>query len=282
MWTIYEKPELDVDLSCPGVGQGEITTFPQFEETVRSEPNPSQILMGIKHLQDFLRAQGRYASPAIRVATGAWAIETWRHLSAHNPNVGFKLNASLPPPNAIHDPDLDSMKQHHTFQTLALEKRLDDRNWIERHFATPRLNTRFNVNHDIELYRFWIEGQHLHLEPHNGTHINVQLKTIQTLEWRSEARATRFAYLHRWLKRQLPVRLANTLAMSAPVHTASCYLEFLLDIDWRISLLSVALAIAADREEVDHDTVLEAIRGSDGLMRAWCESARFTVNASND
>jgi hypothetical protein len=59
-------------------------------------------------------------------------------------------------------------------------------------------------------------------------------------------------------------------------------LEFLKDVDSRISLLSLALSIAADREEVDQATVLEAVRASDGLLRAWCDAARFTVGTAND
>ena len=96
--------------------------------------------------------------------------------------------------------------------------------------------------------------------------------------WPPEAISTRRAYLERWLERQLPVRLANNLALArswSGVHVATCYLEFLVEIDWRLAVLAPTLARANGKQDIDRAVVLEAIQGSDGLLRAWCESARL-------
>jgi hypothetical protein len=80
------------------------------------------------------------------------------------------------------------------------------------------------------------------------------------------------------LKRQLPVRLANNLALAdlAPgSHVAICYLQFLTEIDWRLAVLAPALALLGGEEVIRRPVALEAIRASDGLLRAWCESARL-------
>jgi hypothetical protein len=62
-------------------------------------------------------------------------------------------------------------------------------------------------------------------------------------------------------------------------HVATEYLKFLLEIDQRLALLAPALAQTCGKEAVDRTSALEAIRGSDALLRAWCESARVGVSA---
>jgi hypothetical protein len=144
------------------------------------------------------------------------------------------------------------------------------------------LNTRLSADLNVELYHFWIEGDGFHIENNIRPHVIVHLDDLDAIAWRPEALYTRFAYLDRWLNRQLPLRLTYNLGMTAPVHTARCYLEFLQDVDWRMCVLSLALSSAAGYEGVDQATVLEAVRGSDGFLRAWCESARFTVDTSHE
>ena len=86
-------------------------------------------------------------------------------------------------------------------------------------------------------------------------------------------------YLLRWwLGRGLLRRLAINLSVVAPFpgnHLAVTSLHLLLDIDHRLAVLAPALALAQGKDAVDRSLALEAIRGSDGLLRAWCESARL-------
>jgi hypothetical protein len=58
-------------------------------------------------------------------------------------------------------------------------------------------------------------------------------------------------------------------------HVAIFYLEFLMEIDWRLAVLAPALAGVSGKGAIDRGIALEAIRGSDGLLRAWCQSARL-------
>lgn len=276
--TTYEKPELDVDLSCPGVGHGETVVFPESEENEVQARHRSQDMRTLAHIKDLLRAQGRYTSPEILAAAGAWAIDEWRALTSRQHHQACTLAifpSAFPRFNAELETDLQILKQHVSFEPLPFSRLLENRAWIDRHLTKPRWNTRFTADYGVELYRFWIEGYDLNIDHRKGAHVMVQLKNLEDIVWQSEACATRFAYLERLLRRQLPIRLANNLAMAAPVHTAVCYLEFLLEVDWCISVLSLAIASAADREMVDQAAVLEAVRGSDGYLRAWCESARL-------
>jgi Fe-S-cluster containining protein len=285
LWTTYEKTELDVDLSCPGLGYGETAAIPQSDKHEGQAYHQSPDSWAISHIKNFLRAQGRYASPAFLVDAGAWAIGEWRVLTSHQQHQACTLITHLfefPRFNIEHEVDLQALKQHVSFEQLPILELLGDRALIDRNFSKPRWNTRLTANHTVELYRFWIEGYDLHIEQRNGAYMTIKVKNFKDIVWRSEARATRFAYLERWLKRQLSLRLANNLAMATPVHTAVCYLEFLLEIDWRISLLSLVLTNAAGHDVVDRAIVLEAVRGSDAHLRAWCESARLGESIEHD
>jgi hypothetical protein len=105
----------------------------------------------------------------------------------------------------------------------------------------------------------------------------MPLADLEWLPWQPEALVARRAYLQRWLERQLAVRLANNLTLASLQpgrHAATSFLQLLFEIDHRLAILAPALAQAGNRESIDRKVALEAIRGSDGLLRAWCESAR--------
>jgi Fe-S-cluster containining protein len=277
-WTTYEQTELDVDLSCPGVGRGETVVLPRPDKHERPAHHQSSISSAIAHVKHFLRAQAQYASPVFLEATGVWAIEELKKLTSSHHTEACTLTArpsTFPRFNAEHEIDLQILKQYVSFEILPSRELFEDRDWIDRHFSKPLWNTRFTDSQNVELYQFWIENHNLHLAFRNGVSLDIQLKDLQDIVWLSDAHATRFAYLTRWLRRQLPIRLANNLAVATSVHTAICYLEFLLEVDWRIMALSSTVAKATGSGVVDRAVVLEAIRGSDGFLRTWCESARL-------
>jgi hypothetical protein len=151
---------------------------------------------------------------------------------------------------------------------------------MERHFARPRWNTRLGLEWEVTVYRFWLTEGLLYVEERSGAQEAFPIEDVGRLPWQPEAIATRRAYLERWVKRQLPVRLANNLAVASPLpggHVATCFLEFMVEIDWRLAVLTPALARVSGKGAIDRGIALEAIRGSDGLLRAWCESARLGV-----
>jgi hypothetical protein len=159
-----------------------------------------------------------------------------------------------------------------------VEDLLGDVAFLERHFARPRLSTRLGRGEKVALYRLWIAGEWLHVEDEAGSRREFSLRHIGQIPWQDDAIATRRAYLKRWLKRQLPLRLANNLALAGMApgsHVATCYLQFLMEIDGRLALLAPALALLRAQEVIHRPVALEAIRASDGLLRAWCESARL-------
>jgi hypothetical protein len=159
-----------------------------------------------------------------------------------------------------------------------VERLRSDVSFMERHFARPRLNTRLGQREAVVVCRLWIAEEVLHVEDIEGTRREISLRHTGQIPWQGDALATRRAYLERWLKRQLPVRLANNMALAslAPSsHVAICYLQFLMEIDWRLAVLAPALALLGGEEVIRRPVTLEAIRASDGLLRAWCESARL-------
>jgi hypothetical protein len=160
----------------------------------------------------------------------------------------------------------------------SVEELRGDVPFVGRHFARPRLNTRLGPGETVVIYRLWIAGEELHVEDEEGTHREISLRHVGRIPWQRDAIATRRAYLEHWLRRQLPVRLANNLALAslAPSsHVATCYLQFLMEIDWRLAVLAPALALLRGEEVIHRPVALEAIRASDGLLRAWCERARL-------
>jgi hypothetical protein len=160
----------------------------------------------------------------------------------------------------------------------SVEELRGDVPFVGRHFARPRLNTQLGPGETVVIYRLWIAGEELHVEDEEGTHREISLRHVGRIPWQRDAIATRRAYLEHWLRRQLPVRLANNLALAslAPSsHVATCYLQFLMEIDWRLAVLAPALALLRGEEVIHRPVALEAIRASDGLLRAWCERARL-------
>jgi hypothetical protein len=155
---------------------------------------------------------------------------------------------------------------------------LADAAWLQQHFARPCWNTRLGSEFEVALYRFQVAEGAFRLVDGDGTRLHVSLSGVEELSWLPEALATRRAYLQHWLERQLPIRLANNLAAASWVlgrHVATAFLQFLTDIDQRLMVLGLVLARVSGKHEIDRITALEAIRGSDGLLRAWCESARM-------
>ena len=155
---------------------------------------------------------------------------------------------------------------------------LGDTAWLERHFAQPRWNTRLHPTVEVDVYRFWIDGRELHSAERGGERNLTALTGLDLISWEDQALASREAYLRRWLGRELLRRLATNLTVAALIpgsHLGVTYLHLLLDIDHRLAVLAPALALAQGKDAVNRSLALEAIRGSDGLLRAWCESARL-------
>jgi hypothetical protein len=158
-----------------------------------------------------------------------------------------------------------------------VDELLADRGWLEQHFSRPRWNTRLGAELEVAVYRFRVSESAFWQVDLDGTRRQIALGDLGELSWTGEALATRRAYLVRWLERQLPIRLANNLAVAGWAlgqHVATAFLQFLTEIDQRLAVLGLALARLGAVNEIDRTTALEAIRGSDGLLRAWCESAR--------
>ena len=173
---------------------------------------------------------------------------------------------------------LPALRKGISLSLRSLEELRSDLPFVERHFAHPRLNTRLGQREAVVVYRLWMAEEALHVEDREGTRREISLRHIARIPWQGDAIATRRAYLERWLKRQLPVRLANNLALAGlgpTSHVATCYLQFLMEIDWRLVVLAPALALLGGQEVIRRPVALEAIRASDGLLRAWCESARL-------
>ena len=280
LWTTYGQLQLDVDFSCPGLGCGNPVEWrhPPVETTQRQ----AQREEGIRELQGLLRAQRRYAGPDVLVALGERALDKLAAIWPAAPQAGSStLRVTQRQPltvNAETPDDLTALWQGLSLAHQPVEKLLVDAAFIKRHFGHSRWNTQLSPEGELAVYRFSIADRVLHLEDRGGAHQAIPLHHAGRLPWQSEALNTRRAYLQRWLQRQLLVRLANSLAVASLMrrgHVAVCYLQFLLGIDHRLSVLASALALACEKEAIDRTIALEAIRGSDGLLRAWCERARF-------
>ena len=290
LWTTYDRAQLDVDLSCPGLGRGNPIPAEWYQPPVEAAQRQAHRGEAIRELQGLLRAQRRYSAPEVLVVLGERALgelaATWptaspvgsstmrvsqRRLLFANPSTGSGHRVETLD-------DATALWQGLSLAPQTVEELLADAAFMERHFGRPRWNTRLSSEGEVTLYRFWLAEGVLYIEGRGGRHREIALGDVGRLPWHSEALATRRAYLQRWLKRQLLVRLANNLAVASLLpggHVATCYLQFLTEVDWRLAVLAPALAQANGKEVIDRVVALEAIRGSDGLLRAWCQSARL-------
>lgn len=282
LWTTYDQLQLDVDFSCPGLGRGDPIPAEWYQPPVETAQRQAHRGEAIRELQGLLRAQRRYAAPEVLVALGERALDELAAIWHAASSVGSSiLRVSQRQPltvNAETPDDVTALWQGLSLAHQPVEKLLVDAAFMERHFGLPHWNTRLGPEGEVTLYRFWIADGLLHVEERGGVCQAIPLDHAGRLPWQSEALATRRAYLQRWLQRQLLVRLANSLAVASLIHgghVAVCHLQFLLGIDHRLSVLAPALALACEKEAIDRTIVLEAIRGSDSLLRDWCQSARL-------
>lgn len=291
LWTTYDRLELDVDLSCPGLGRpglgrGEVIATEWRDSPDESTAQRARREAAIRGVRDLLYVQQRYADPEALGALGAHCVNDlaagWTaarpagvstlHVAQIRPlstNVDLETEDVLP---AVWE---SLLLAHRSVESLSA-----DNSYVERHFARPRWNTRLSSAGEVTLYCFWVDDGTFLVRERGGVSRAIALDDIAQLAWEPEALATRRAYLERWLRRQLPVRLANNLALASPPpggHVAAIYLAFLVEIDWRLVVLAPALARVNGKEAVDREVALEAVRGSDGLLRAWCESARLGI-----
>ncbi len=298
LWTTYDRAQLDVDFSCPGLGRGGPIPAEWQQPPVESlqpfdrlrTPRQAQRERAIRELQGLLRARRRYAAPEVLVALGERALDELAAIWSTASLVGsstmrvsqrrpLKANPSTGSGHRAETlEDVTTLWRGLSLTPQTAEELLADAIFMKWHFSRPRWNTRLGSKGEVTLYRFWIAGGLLYVEERDGARREVPLGDVGHIPWQPEALATRRAYLQRWLKRQLLVQLANNLAVASLLpggHVATCYLQFLMEIDWRLAVLAPALA--GGKETIDRAVALEAIRGSDGLLRAWCQSARMGV-----
>jgi hypothetical protein len=275
LWTTYHETQLDVDLSCPGLGHGQAISVEEREPLAERHQEQTQHREAVQQIQEWLRAQGRFAAAEVLYALGKRCLdELEAGWPVHSFRVGQRGSART---NVETERDVAAFWQGLDRHQTSAGELLADRAWLEQHFARPRWNSRLGSGSEVTLYRFKVAQGAFRQVNRDGTRRQIALGDMVELSWTREALATRRAYLERWLERQLPIRLANNLAVAGWAvgqHVATAFLQFLIEIDQRLALLGLMQAQVSGINEIDRTTALEAIRGSDGLLRAWCETAR--------
>lgn len=277
LWTNYVQSELDVDLSCPGLGQGEAVAATLLQRPTEDKARQIRRESAIQHIQGLLRAQRRYADPEVLALLGAHYLDGF---AAGWPGKILRLYQVRPLlVNAETQDSLPRLRQGFSLQQGPVDALFADTQFLEQHFSRPQWNTRLDPAGGVEVYRLWVFQRAFRLEARDGSwRQEIPLSQIQPLPWLDGALAVRRAYLERWLRRLLLVRLANNMALANLLqgrHVASCYLEFVQEVDWRLALLAPVLARSAEKTEIDTAVARETVRASDGLLRAWCQSARL-------
>jgi hypothetical protein len=236
-----------------------------------------------------LRAQRRYAAPEMLAMVGERYLDELAAYWDATPQAGTltpQISQTRPLfANAETVEDLPALWQALRLLPQPVQESLAEPVFMERHFDHSRWNSWLGAEGEVTLYRFWVTDSALRVEEKGTRYREIPLGDIGRLPWQPEALATRRAYLERWLRRQLPTRLANNLAAASPLsasHVATFYLEFLMEVDRRLAVLAPALAQANGEGTIRRSAALEAIRGSDGLLRAWCQSARLGVMNEQD
>jgi hypothetical protein len=253
----------------------------ELDPPKRSDELPAQSSAAYEQIRALLVAQQRFVAREYLFELGEGYIQgLTTEWNALKPVGAWTLCVEKIKPVLVNVESRDSFEE--LWQGVRSSRRstrdvLGDTAWLERHFAQPRWNTRLHPTSEVDVYRFWIAGRELHSVERGGERKPTALINLGQIAWEDQALTSREAYLRRWLGRELLRRLANNLSVAALIpgsHLGVTYLHLLQDIDHRLAVLAPALALAQDRDTVDRGIVLEAIRGSDGLLRAWCESAR--------
>jgi hypothetical protein len=297
LWTTYAGRELDVDFSCPGLGRGATVPLTQRQPPAESATRQTQRDAAIGQIRGLLRAQGRYAAPNVLAALGERCLDELAAVWTSAPRMG-SLSAHIEQTRPLLANAETEDASPTLWEGLSLSLRpvgevYSDDVFMKRHFAQPRLNTRLGQGEAVVVYRHWIaswrssagsavQPRVFHAEEREGSPSEISLGEIGRIPWRADALVTRRAYLERWSKRQLVARLANNLAvahLARSSHVATLYLQFMMEIDQRLAVLAPALAMRYGKTAIDRDLALESIRGSDNVLRAWCESAQLSLGS---
>lgn len=270
----YEGPEVDVDLSCPGLGQG-VGKPPELRSLPEENPETErQRLAALTALLDLLRGRQLFAAGEVLVACGRRLVDELAQGWPAARRVGQALGPLI---------NLEADEAAGSWERLSLAlapapPAAEDPAFLEHHFGLWRWNTRFVAPGRVARYRFRWEGRGWQVEWAGG---EVKRFLLMERPWGQGGLEARRAYLLRWLKRQLPVRLAHHTAAASPwpMHAAAAYVGFLAEVDRRVQLLSEAVAGWEGTAQVASAHVWEAVRGGDGLLRAWCQGARTGVPA---
>jgi hypothetical protein len=279
--TTYHATEIDVDLSCPGLGYGDRTSESFLLASNRDQAPAKTFNAGILEVESLLHAHQRYASPEVLTSLAKRTISKLVRTWSSEPPASLRVRQSAPLLiNAITEAQAAEMWQGLLWMSQSREALHADAEWVERHFGNPRWSTRLEEK-DVTTYRFWITEGIFYLEERGEPLQTANLRELDSFPWQEEALKARQAYLDRWQKRQLLIRLSANLAVARLLrgdHIVTCYLQFLTEIDHRLAVLAPALARLRRKRAIDRSIALEAIRGSDGLLRAWCESARLGIS----
>jgi Fe-S-cluster containining protein len=267
--TSFYGTELDADLSCPALDPAERRRQARRSCTMDNGGHATWTDDAMCELHNMLRAHKRYTSPETLLATGERYLdrlgESW---TVTQPAGASTLRVS----GGGCDPD-------DQFGLTSAGECLNDTHRVARHFGKPHWNTRKSPGHnEVSLYLFWLSDGIIQVQEKGTSATATPTENIGQTGWLHAALAVRKEYLSGWLTRQLLQRLAFNLAVAGLWRGSdlnTCYLMVLSEIDWRLMALSPALALHYGKEVVDTDIVREAIRGSDGLLLAWCQSARL-------
>jgi Fe-S-cluster containining protein len=274
---IYYRPEVDVDYSCPGIGFGEeiageviaeAVNFPGHEVYARRQSEKVALI------EDLLKRRSLFAAerwmPCIAMA-----------LIRERKGSGFNI---VYPPLAGIGNIIEEEDAHRFLDRISDRVRdktpdeIFDRLFAEEHFEKRRVNTRLRERGVSRYTLSFIEGSFI-VTPEEGAEVTIPFEDHVQLDWQEEALDLLEGYLDIWLGRQLPVRLAHALALSNPFgrNLVYFYLDFLGQVFQRLTVLSTLIAHWRGEERIGQDTLAEAIRGTDNVMRARCMSARVTL-----
>ena len=261
-----------MDLSCPGVGHG-----------IR-EPDELTVLLGddgaldetqseaVHHLTTLLTGRQLFAPSSVLKDCG---VAFLRELEAVWPGTLRVGQVMGPMVNVEGGLPLEEAWRRLGLPLVESPAPQEAPGFMARHFGEWHWNTRFIEGDRVVRYRFvWSEGRWEVEGVHGGRY-----GLPAAISWSAEALQVRRAYLERWLERQLAVRFAHHLAATSPwpMHVARVFVDFVGEVDQRIRILATSVAGWMEAERVELAHVLEAVRGSDALLRSWCQGTQTVL-----
>jgi|GEM_PF-2671797 len=288
--TLYNI-EIDVDLSCPGIGFGkefsnqELKTKLEIEASMHEQvAHLTEMRKKVRPIEEFLRKRGNFTTPYyLSLISGKILEDTFTGRTAGEGIRLFQIRSEAANESAVDFGNIESRYQAENFTDRVMEKITIDKDapelspdMLTDSFTDKKLTTKLTTNGEVTLYSYHYNYSDnlfiLQLYEDQDSRVEISLDDARVNKFTEKAKTCLCNYIRIWLSRQIPLRYCFAGAFGA-LHGKNCialYIGFFRRVLERLFVLSNIISLREDKDNILESHVMEAVRGTDNYMRNLC------------